>query len=622
MQDFNILNFDPKGIGPFIQFIPAAVAILDDHMNFLAVSNQWRELYDVKSDTLIGQNYYQVLPETLDNFQWVESHKRTLSGCVESSPWDLLIHSNGQIDYIKWENRPWYTPQGTIGGIMMFTEVLTGIFDNKKILAQQYLLFKSIEHKSKIGYWCIDVASNTLNWSDQIYKIHGLTREQYTPTIESAIHFYHPDDVPLVLDSINNTLSKGEDFDFKCRILKADGTMAFVHAYARAVTENNKVVSILGCFGDITEAYEKEREIQRQQDFLKQILDEIPDFISVKDSDFKIRVANKAFLELYGKSEAEIIGTTTFEGYPKEQQELLLRKAKKILNTGVTESFTESHLPKKSASQVIYTKKVCFKDKNDKKFILSIAQDLTELVTAKKELEQSNQELESFAQIISHDLKEPLRGINSYAAILRSNLKSILTEPDVKMLDRISALCEKINTLLEELLYYSQVGRVGLSIQPKNISEIVRQVIDLHQERIMDENVEICFDENMPTLAIDHVRLGEVFGNLILNAIKYNKSTKKRITIGITSHPQAPKQHVFFVKDNGIGIKEKYYKDIFNIFYRVHDHQDYDHGTGAGLTIVKKIIECHGGKIWVESTVGKGSTFYFTLSSPSPEYEP
>jgi PAS domain S-box-containing protein len=620
LQDFNLLTIDPKGIESFIRIIPAAVAILDQQMNILAVSNQWLEVYKVEKQNVIGKSYYQVFPETLDNSQWIESHKRSLSGKIENSPWDILVHPCGQIDYIKWENRPWHTPQGTLGGIMMVTEVLTGIFNTKRILDQQDLLFKSIEHKSKIGYWCIDFASNTLSWSEQVYKIHGLTRENYTPTVESAIQFYHPEDIPQVRENLNNTMLKGEEFNFKCRIIKTDGTIAYVHAYGVPVIDNDQVVSILGCIGDITETYEKAQEIKRQQDFLKQILDEIPDFISVRDAALKIRLANKAFLSFYDKSEAQIIGTTTFEEYPKEQQALLLQEDQKIMDKGFMDYCTETTLPKKSVTQVLHTKKVRFEDRNGEKFLLSIAQDLTELAMAKKELEQSNQELENFAEIISHDLKEPLRGINSYATILRSNLKGTLSEADVKMLDRISALCGKINTLLEELLYYSQVGRVGLSIQLKNISEIVSQVIDLHQEKIMAENVDIRFDENMPTLAIDHIRLGEVFGNLILNAIKYNKSNKKRITIGVTSHPKAANQPVFFVKDNGIGIKKKFYDDIFTIFYRLHAPQDYDHGSGAGLTIVKKIIECHGGKIWVESVVGKGSTFYFTLTSPPQEH--
>jgi chemotaxis family two-component system sensor kinase Cph1 len=233
-----------------------------------------------------------------------------------------------------------------------------------------------------------------------------------------------------------------------------------------------------------------------------------------------------------------------------------------------------------------------------------------ELAKLNIELERSNQELDAFAYIASHDLKEPLRGIHNYSNFLIEDYGEILDEEGKDKLKTLIRLTQRMEDLIDSLLYFSRLGRVDLSMQPTDLNTVLYRVLDLLSPRIEQTNIEIRIPKPLPTVYCDHVQVGEVFNNLIANAIKYNDKADKWIEIGYITPSGAL---TFYVRDNGIGIREKHYESIFRIFKRLHGPNKYGGGTGAGLTIAKKIVERHGGKIWVESTYGEGSTFYFTL---------
>ncbi|MDZ8024325.1 MAG: ATP-binding protein [Nostoc sp. DedQUE11] len=237
-----------------------------------------------------------------------------------------------------------------------------------------------------------------------------------------------------------------------------------------------------------------------------------------------------------------------------------------------------------------------------------------ELAQLNIELERSNNELDAFAYIASHDLKEPLRGIHNYSNFLIEDYGEILNEEGKEKLRTLIRLTQRMEDLIDSLLHFSRLGRVDLSMQHTDINSVVKRNLDLLSARIEEMGVEIRIPRPLPTVYCDRVQVGEVFNNLIANAIKYNDKPEKWIEIGYIE-PASPAPVTFYVRDNGIGIREKHFEAIFRIFKRLHGPSKYGGGTGAGLTITKKIVERHGGKIWVESTYGEGTTFYFTLQA-------
>jgi len=240
-----------------------------------------------------------------------------------------------------------------------------------------------------------------------------------------------------------------------------------------------------------------------------------------------------------------------------------------------------------------------------------VLQKADELAQLNIELERSNQELDAFAYIASHDLKEPLRGIHNYSNFLMEDYGEIIDAPGKEKLLTLIRLTQRMEDLIDSLLHFSRLGRVDLSMQDTDLNEIVHRILDMLSGRIEETGVEIRILQLLPVVYCDRIQIGEVFSNLIANSIKYNDKANKWIEIGYIDNPPLPP--TFYVRDNGIGIREKHFETIFRIFKRLHSPSKYGGGTGAGLTIAKKIVERHGGKIWVESTYGEGSTFYFTL---------
>lgn len=263
------------------------------------------------------------------------------------------------------------------------------------------------------------------------------------------------------------------------------------------------------------------------------------------------------------------------------------------------------------------------------------------------ELERSNIELDSFACVASHDLKEPLRGIHKYSDFLMEDYAGKLDEAGVEKLQTLVKLSQRMETLVDSLLHFSRVGRADLALHEVDLDGVVSETLEMIEPRLQETGVEIRRPRRLPIVRADHARVGEIFHNLIVNAIKYNDKPLKWVEIGweegtelkgdratgggsdeatrgegdnVISFPVSPVSHppvalspVFYVRDNGIGIPERHYETIFGIFTRLHERDEFGGGVGAGLTIVKKIIERHNGRIWVESLVGVETTVYFTL---------
>ena len=222
---------------------------------------------------------------------------------------------------------------------------------------------------------------------------------------------------------------------------------------------------------------------------------------------------------------------------------------------------------------------------------------------------RSNQELDEFAYIASHDLREPLRGIHNYASFLIEDYADRLDADGRAKLETLKQLAQRMDALIDSLLQFSRAGRVDLAVQETDLNEVVSEVLESLRISLEVKHVEVRFDHSLPTLRCDRVRIAEVFRNLITNAIKYNDKPHRWLEIGATeSEPR-----VLYVRDNGIGIPPQHHEAVFRIFKRLHGRDKFGGGTGAGLTIVKKIVERHGGRVWLESVPGQGTTFYFTV---------
>jgi PAS domain S-box-containing protein len=225
-----------------------------------------------------------------------------------------------------------------------------------------------------------------------------------------------------------------------------------------------------------------------------------------------------------------------------------------------------------------------------------------------EELARSNADLQQFAYVASHDLQEPLRTIVSFVQLLEKRYKDKLDEKANKFIDYIVSGVKIMELLIKDLLAYSQVETKRQNFGPVNCSVVLEEAIYNLRAAIKESKLKLTYDL-LPTVIADASQLSRLFQNLIGNAIKFRDNKPLRIHI---SAEQKGDESVFSIKDNGIGIEPKFFERIFLVFQRLHTRNEYQ-GTGMGLAICKKIVERHGGRIWVESETGEGSTFYFTI---------
>jgi signal transduction histidine kinase len=246
----------------------------------------------------------------------------------------------------------------------------------------------------------------------------------------------------------------------------------------------------------------------------------------------------------------------------------------------------------------------------------TVAERTAELRKTLSELAESNAHLEQFAYVASHDLKEPLRGMNFHATALLEDYAEKLDEAGVNRLKRLTQLPAKMDALIDDLHAYARLGQGALTFQETDLGGVIREIEDALEVLIKQANAEIIVANDLPRILSDKSWMSRVFYNLIVNGIKYNDKPRPRIEIGHNETAQQSgegTQIVFYVRDNGIGIAPQFQEKIFDLFKRLNP-EDYDKkGSGMGLTFVRKIIERHGGRIWLESKPGEGTTFFFTL---------
>ncbi len=359
---------------------------------------------------------------------------------------------------------------------------------------------------------------------------------------------------------------------------------------------------------------ERTLELYTERQRLYEVLETLPVMICLLTEDHHVAFANRSFRERFGESEGRHCYEYCF-GFnePCEFCEsftpLKTGKPHHWEVTGPDGSIIDAYdfpFTDTDGTPLILEMDIDItKQKQDEKALKKAHDDLKEIVN---ELERSNQELQQFAYVSSHDLQEPLRMVTSYLQLLERRYQGELDDKADKYINFAVDGALRMQNLIDDLLAFSRVTTKTKESESVDSELILSQVLS-NLDASIKENEAVISHDPLPTVTADSTQLSQVFQNLISNAIKFRGSKNPEIHI---SAKKEDNEWIFSVVDNGIGIDSKHSERIFKVFQRLHKRREYS-GTGIGLAVVKRIIERHGGEVWVESEVGKGSTFYFTI---------
>lgn len=368
---------------------------------------------------------------------------------------------------------------------------------------------------------------------------------------------------------------------------------------------------------EIAERKCKEEQLRDSEALYHSLVDHIPLCVARKNLRGEFTFVNQALAQLFGKTPQELIGKTDFDLFSREQAEQYRRDDEEVVRSGaLKEVFEAVPLPDGRTLQ-IHTLKTGIYDAEHRIIGTQLAfwditkhrQTEAERDRYARELERSNRDLEQFAYSVSHDLQSPLRTVATYCQLLQKQCAGQLGhEPNEFLAGAIDGT-RRMRRLLDDLLTYSRVSTTPRRFEPCDAHAVLREALHNLQAAVDESGAAITSDQ-LPQVVCDATQLMQVFQNLIDNAIRYRGREAPRIHVSAQERPDAWQ---FSVRDNGVGIDRRHLEDIFLIFHRLHTEQEIP-GTGVGLAVCKRIVERHGGRMWVDSDPGKGSTFHFTLA--------
>lgn len=371
-------------------------------------------------------------------------------------------------------------------------------------------------------------------------------------------------------------------------------------------------------FKDTTSRKKAELEILKIYEERNTILESIGDAFFAVNKKWIVTYWNKEAEKVLGRKKYEIVGKNLWKVFKDAAQTNLRTLFQKAMNENTAQHFEAYYKTLKAWYEIsVYPSgkglSVYFRDTTERKLYEIRLNDLNQsLQKYAKDLAISNKELEHFAYVASHDLQEPLRMVTSFLTLIEKKYDDVLDSRGKQYIYFAVDGARRMRQIILDLLEFSRVGRWEENTEEIDLNELVNEIISLYRKQIKDTHATIEF-KNLLTIKANKTPLRQVFHNIIGNALKYHKKDEHPI-IAISSE-DTPTHWKVIIRDNGIGIDKEYYEKIFIIFQRLHNKDDYS-GTGIGLAICKKIIENMGGRIWLESEEGKGSTFYFTIAKP------
>ncbi len=600
-----------------VENLQEQVFMIDNNYKIVSLNQSAINILGGK-DNYIGKSIKEVFPKHI-----YDGYKKGLDLVFNTGKYretDTVMEINGRKSYIFASLSPLKNKEGeTIAVIGLSRDISEKKIAEEALLRNQYYLTKAQEI-ANIGTWELDLKTNQLSWTEQSYKIFGVPMG--TPmTYELFISIVHPDDREHVTNEWNTAL-QNKPYDIEHRLV-VDNKVKWVREKADIEFDNKgNPVKAIGFTQDITQKKEAEKDLIKSERRFRTLVSTLPDYIWLKNTNGVYLNCNRMFEELYGFKESEIIGKTDYDFVSKELADHFRKKDKEAIKAckpctneeEITRALDSRHI-------VLETTKTPMIDEDGSIIgVLGIGHDITqlkkaeeEILIAKEKAEEADHLKSAFLANMSHEIRTPMNGILGFMELLKA--PNLSGEEKERYINIIRKSGTRLLNTVNDIIDISKIdsGQMEISESVVNISEEIEAHYEFFKKEASDKGIELKLYSSLhgadKIIRTDKVKLNSIITNLIKNAIKYTDTGSIKIYCGKKGSNLEVK-----ITDTGIGIPKNRLVSIFNRFEQADINDTHARqGSGLGLSISKAYVEKLGGKIAVESEIGKGSTFSFTI---------
>lgn len=588
---------------------PAVIAVLRGKDHVFELANPLYMQLVGKDRSIIGKPVEKALPEVKKQgfIKLLDRVYRTGKPFVGNEIYiELQKNKKGKSEgyYLNFVYHPLTDAKGKVEGIFVHAVDVTEQVLIRLKIEESEDRFRTLIEKSSDAVQIVSPKGEILYTSESIKNVLGYTAEEMQD--KAVLPFLHPDDHYFFKQEFSKLLSgKQKQIQLQYRVKHKDGSWAWLEVTGVNHLDTPNINALVGTFRNITERKQREEMLRESEAKFRSVWESVSDAIAISDENGVVLNANPSYFDLYGYAKDEIIGKDFSVIFPKEVQETAMKTYKEIFN-GVTRNRTvESEIQRSDGTKRIVESSYDFIISNNTRVALvSTIRDITE----RKELERQK---DDFLGIASHELKTPVTSIKAYGQALQAKFSRKGDTKAAEQLGKMDAQIDKLTNLIGDLLDVTKIqsGKMKFDEEIFDFNDLVEEIVE-ELQRTTEKHQLIKKLTKSKQILGDRERVGQVITNLISNAIKYSPNAKDIII----STASDKKNIRLCVQDFGVGIPDEKKLNVFEQFFRVSGPtQDTFPGLGLGLYISKEIVEREDGKIWVDSELGKGSTFCFTL---------
>lgn len=471
---------------------------------------------------------------------------------------------------------------------------------------------------SGTGTFRREIATGEVEWDDNLRRLFGVPEGRLIRNVAEGLECVHPDDRARLEEAILRSNREGTDLEMEFRVTWPDGSVHWLHGRGKMFRDGSGAPShVTGAFVDVTERKRTEQALREQAERFRVALKGTPIVVWHQDADLRY---TWMYNPLPGFEQISFIGHTDEELFPDEQIHAFVAAKREVLASGTA---IQKEMMVGIGGKVRWFEIILEPLRNGAGEVVGLTGAGVDITGRKHTeealrrsntlLEESNEDLQRFAYAASHDLQEPLRAISNFAGLLARRYKGKLDEQADQFLDFMLDGTARMRRLISDLLEYSKVVHAGPPQDEVDCSSALEWALGNLNRAIVETGAAVSRSE-LPRVRGDERLLIRLFQNLVSNALKYSKPGERpEVHISAREHGT---DWVFSVADKGVGIEPRFHGRIFGIFQRLHGAEM--PGTGIGLALCQRIVERHGGRIWVESEAGAGATFFFTIPRTPP----